>query len=308
MSYVLQADGTLLGTDEVGDTMTFARATAAQTTPQTAAQTDSVAGAWNLIAIGASDGTVNDAAAYGSYLYMQLNADGTGRVVNNVRGESCTWTQSGASVTIVEESGAVTSFTLQPEGTLTSTIEGMTLILSRAEGTAAESAPASSQSAWIESEYGFRLQLPQNWAAVDGEFVDQFTQSLGAEVASANGFNQNLLDQLAASDTSLYYASDLSANFNVVREPANEVTMDNFALLEPAYQELFRNTLGITDFKLSGPVDINTKPYYVGTYTYQGGMNQIQYFRAQDGYIYTITLTNVADGDAELILGSFEIL
>src|SRR5699024_1875872 len=112
----------------------------------------------------------------------------------------------------------------------------------------------------VVSEYGFRVQLPEGWITVDSEFVTQIVESVGEEIASANGFDQSLLDQLAAASTSLYYAPDMNANFNVVREPAGDVTMDNFALLESYYQEIFSRQ-GITDFELGGPVDINGKTY-----------------------------------------------
>ena len=135
----------------------------------------------------------------------------------------------------------------------------------------------------------------------------QIIASVGEEIASANGLNQGLLDQLAAANMSLYYAPDMSANFNVVREPAGDVTMDNFALLESHYQEMLSGQ-GIADFELSGPVDINGTSYYVGTFTAQAGLKQKQYFCVANGYIYTLTLTNVSDGDAEQIMGSFELL
>ena len=65
---------------------------------------------------------------------------------------------------------------------------------------------------------------------------------------------------------------------------------------------------GITDFELGGPVDIIGKTYYVGTFTAQAGLEQKQYFCVAKGYIYTITLTNVAEGDAQQIMESFQIL
>lgn len=99
----------------------------------------------------------------------------------------------------------------------------------------------------------------------------------------------------------------MSANFNVVREPAGDVTMDNFALLESHYQEML-SSQEITDFELSGPVEIDGKSYYVGTFTAQAGLEQKQYFCVANGYVYTLTLTNVSDDDAEQIMGSFEIL
>ena len=152
------------------------------------------------------------------------------------------------------------------------------------------------------------MQLPRDWFAVDSEYVAKIVESVGEQVASVNGFDQSLLDQLAATNASLYYAPDMSANFNVVREPAGDVTMDNFASLESAYQEILSSSQGITDFELSGPVDINGKSYYVGTFTGQAGLEQEQYFCVANGYVYTITLTNVTDEDAEQLLGSFEIL
>ena len=151
------------------------------------------------------------------------------------------------------------------------------------------------------------MELPQDWVAIDSEYIAQIIESVGEAIASANGLDQSLLDQLAASNTSLYYAPDMTANFNVVREPAGNVTMDNFTALEPSYQQLF-TAQGITDFKLSGPVEINGNAYYMGTFTALADLEQTQYFCVANGYIYTITLTNVSDSDAQQIMESFEIL
>lgn len=296
MSYALQADGTLRGEDQVGDVMLFARAAAA----------DSVAGEWKLTSAEAEGITVNDTTTLNITLDLVLNADGTGRLTSSEGEGACTWTQSGASVTVAVEDGGSLLLTLQSDGTLTWVIDDMTLILSRTDDATEVSEP--SESAAIVSEYGFRVQLPEGWVALDSDYIEKIIKSVGEEVASANGLDQSLLDQLAAASTSLYYASDMSANFNVVREPAGDVTMDTFASLEPTYQEIFSSTQGITDFKLSGPVDINGKTYYVGTFTAQAGLEQKQYFCVANGYIYTLTLTNVPDGDAEQIMGSFEIL
>ena len=173
---------------------------------------------------------------------------------------------------------------------------------------AAAEAPEASQSAAVVSEYGFRVQLPESWFAIASEYVRQVIESVGEEIASANGFDQSLLDQLATANMSLFYVPNMTGNFNVVREPAGDVTMDNFASLESAYQEILSSSRGITDFELSGPVYINGKSYYVGTFTGQAGLEQEQYFCVANGYVYTITLTNVTDEDAEQLLGSFEIL
>ena len=295
MSYILQSDGTLAGEDQTGDSMIFARAAAA----------DSVAGAWKLTGAETEGIVITDTSTLDVELSLLLNADGTGMLTSSEGEGVCTWTQSGSAVTVAVEDGESISFTLQPDGTLTWIIDDVTLILNRTD--AAAIAPEASESAEVVSEYGFRVQLPEGWIAVDSEFVTQIVESVGEEIASANGFDQSLLDQLAAASTSLYYAPDMSANFNVVREPAGDVTMDNFALLESYYQEIFSRQ-GITDFELGGPVDINGKTYYVGTFTAQAGLEQKQYFCVANGYIYTLTLTNVSDGDAEQIMGSFELL
>ena len=295
MSYILQSDGTLAGEDQVGDSMIFARAAAA----------DSAAGAWELTGAEADGIIITDISTLNVELRLLLDADGTGMLASSEGEGACTWTQSGSAVAVAVEDGESISFTLQPDGTLTWIIDDVTLILNRTD--AAAIAPEASESAEVVSEYGFRVQLPEGWIAVDSEFVTQIVESVGEEIASANGFDQSLLDQLAAASTSLYYASDMSANFNVVREPAGDVTMDNFALLESYYQEIFSRQ-GITDFELGGPVDINGKTYYVGTFTAQAGLEQKQYFCVANGYIYTLTLTNVSDGDAEQIMGSFELL
>lgn len=295
MSYILQSDGTLAGEDQVGDSMVFARAAAA----------DSAAGAWELTGAEADGIIITDISTLNVELRLLLDADGTGMLASSEGEGACTWTQSGSAVAVAVEDGESISFTLQPDGTLTWIIDDVTLILNRTD--AAAIAPEASESAEVVSEYGFRVQLPEGWIAVDSEFVTQIVESVGEEIASANGFDQSLLDQLAAASTSLYYAPDMNANFNVVREPAGDVTMDNFALLESYYQEIFSRQ-GITDFELGGPVDINGKTYYVGTFTAQAGLEQKQYFCVANGYIYTLTLTNVSDGDAEQIMGSFELL
>lgn len=295
MSYILQSDGTLAGEDQVGDSMIFARAAAA----------DSAAGAWELTGAEADGIIITDISTLNVELRLLLDADGTGMLASSEGEGVCTWTQSGSTVMVAVEDGESISFTLQPDGTLTWIIDDVTLILNRTD--AAAIAPEASESAKVVSEYGFRVQLPEGWITVDSEFVTQIVESVGEEIASANGFDQSLLDQLAAASTSLYYAPDMSANFNVVREPAGDVTMDNFALLESHYQEML-SSQGITDFELGGPVDINGKTYYVGTFTAQAGLEQMQYFCVANGYIYTLTLTNVSDGDAEQIMGSFELL
>lgn len=295
MSYILQSDGTLAGEDQVGDSMIFARAAAA----------DSAAGAWELTGAEADGIIITDISTLNVELRLLLDADGTGMLASSEGEGVCTWTQSGSTVMVAVEDGESISFTLQPDGTLTWIIDDVTLILNRTD--AAAIAPEASESAEVVSEYGFRVQLPEGWIAVDSEFVTQIVESVGEEIASANGFDQSLLDQLAAASTSLYYAPDMNANFNVVREPAGDVTMDNFALLESHYQEMLSRQ-GITDFELGGPVDINGKTYYVGTFTAQAGLEQKQYFCVANGYIYTLTLTNVSDGDAEQIMGSFELL
>lgn len=295
MSYILQSDGTLAGEDQVGDSMIFARAAAA----------DSAAGAWELTGAEADGIIITDISTLNVELRLLLDADGTGMLASSEGEGVCTWTQSGSTVMVAVEDGESISFTLQPDGTLTWIIDDVTLILNRTD--AAAIAPEASESAEVVSEYGFRVQLPEGWITVDSEFVTQIVESVGEEIASANGFDQSLLDQLAAASTSLYYAPDMNANFNVVREPAGDVTMDNFALLESYYQEIFSRQ-GITDFELGGPVDINGNTYYVGTFTAQAGLEQKQYFCVANGYIYTLTLTNVSDGDAEQIMGSFELL
>ena len=296
MSYVLQADGTLLGEDAVGDTMTFARAAA-----------DSVAGAWELTAAEADGIIITDTSALDVELSLLLDADGTGMLTSSEGEGACTWTQSGSTVTVMVENGESCSFTLQPDGTLTWVLNDVTLVLSHTDDAAEAMASEPSESAAIVSDYGFSVRLPEGWLAVDSEYVAQIVASVGEEIASANGIDQSLLDQLAAANTSLYCAADASANFNVVREPAGDVTMDNFALLESHYQEML-SSQGIADFELSGPVDINGTSYYVGTFTAQAGLKQKQYFCVANGYIYTLTLTNVTDSDAEEIMQSFEIL
>lgn len=320
LPYTLQPDGTLLGQDESGDSMAFARAaaTTAMTTTATTATTtttmttatDSAAGTWKLVRAEADGIVVTDTSTLGISVDLQLNADGTGMLTTSEGAGACTWTQSGATVTVAVIDGGVLSLTLQSDGTLSWLVDDVMLYLSRTNGAAIASTPAVSSplaSGMIESEYGFRVQLPTGWVAIDSEYIEQIVASVGEAIASASGFNQDLLDLLAATNTSLYYSPDMTANFNVVREPAGSVTMDNFSSLEATYQQMY-SSQGITDFALGGPVNINGRSYYTGTYTALAGLSQKQYFCVANGYIYTITLTNVSDSDAEQIMASFETL
>ena len=315
LPYTLQPDGTLLGQDESGDSMTFARAAATTATTTTATTTtttatDSAAGTWKLVRAEADGIVVTDTSTLGISVDLQLNADGTGMLTTSEGAGACTWTQSGATVTVAVIDGGVLSLTLQSDGTLSWLVDDVMLYLSRTNGAAIASTPAVSSplaSGMIESEYGFRVQLPTGWVAIDSEYIEQIVASVGEAIASASGFNQDLLDLLAATNTSLYYSPDMTANFNVVREPAGSVTMDNFSSLEATYQQMY-SSQGITDFALGGPVNINGRSYYTGTYTALAGLSQKQYFCVANGYIYTITLTNVSDSDAEQIMASFETL
>lgn len=294
--YILQPDGTLLREDEEGDSLTFVRVSDAEV---------SAAGTWKLTSAESEGIIVNDTSTLDVEVSFLFNEDGTGMIISNQGEGPCTWTQSGTTVTVMEENSETLSLTLQ-DGKLIWLIDDVTLYLTRTD-TAAE-APESSENAVIESEYGFSLRLPENWVAIDSEYIAQIVESAGEEITSANGFDQSLLDQLDAAKTSMYYNPNTTANFAVVREPAGDVTMDNFASLEVSFQESYSSGQGITDFKLSGPVDINGRPYYIGTFTAQTGMEQMQYFCVANGYIYTVTMTNVSEGDAEQIMESFEIL
>lgn len=67
MTYTLQPDGTLVGEDAVGDTMTFARVST------------SVAGAWTLTAVEYEGVTISDPTTLNVEMDFLLNADGTAR-------------------------------------------------------------------------------------------------------------------------------------------------------------------------------------------------------------------------------------
>ena len=176
MSYILQSDGTLAGEDQVGDSMIFARAAAA----------DSAAGAWELTGAEADGIIITDISTLNVELRLLLDADGTGMLTSSEGEGVCTWTQSGSAVAVAVEDGESISFTLQPDGTLTWIIDDVTLILNRTD--AAAIAPEASESAEVVSEYGFRVQLPESWFAIASEYVRQVIESVGEEIASANGF------------------------------------------------------------------------------------------------------------------------
>ena len=64
--------------------------------------------------------------------------------------------------------------------------------------------------------------LPEGWITVDSEFVTQIVESVGEEIASANGFDQSLLDQLAAASTSPVSYTHLEAIFPVEKHLTDE--------------------------------------------------------------------------------------
>ena len=314
IQYTLQEDGTLIGEDGSGDKLVFGRLVDAE----------SVAGAWTMTAAQVGETIYSDLSALGTTLNLQLNADGTGVIASESEKAACTWTQSGASVTVTQDGGAVTVFTLQDDGILAADAGGVTLILSRTEENPLTSAiadlmtglldsaqtqthettEAPVQDNVITSEYGYSMTLPEGWFPLNDETLTALIDLMGKETADAYGLNESLLDSFRSSNGAIYYSSDLSGNCNIIREDAHGLTMDAFPFLASSYQSTYAN-IGITDFTLTGPVEINGNAYYVGNYTIQQA-TQRQYFCIANNAIFTFTFTNVAQEDAEQMLGTFQ--
>ena len=102
----------------------------------------------------------------------------------------------------------------------------------------------------------------------------------------------------------LYYSADLNANMNVAQESAQGITMDTLPTLEADYAAAYAS-MGITNYDMAGPVEFSGRTYYTGTY--DAVYPTMQYYYIVNNVFYTITLTNVSDADAAMILGSFTV-
>lgn len=314
MACTLMKDGSLVCEDGSGDKLVFARSLPGA----------SVAGVWTLTAAVSEGIRFDDMAALDASLSLDLQEDGTGTIASATEQAPCTWIQAGTTVTVVQQGGFSSTFYLQEDGTLATDTSGVTLILSRDESALSSNlfdslanlltpketqAPEETQSPATQealvSDFGYSIVLPEGWFPFNSDTLAQMIDMLGPETAAQYGLTQSQLDSFIALEGTLYYSPDLSGNCNIIREKANGITMDDFPLLASSYESAYQS-IGITDFALSGPVEFQGRVYYVGNYTSPiEGVEQSQCFSIANDYLYTITFTNVTQSDMEQLLGGF---
>ena len=88
---------------------------------------------------------------------------------------------------------------------------------------------------------------------------------------------------------------------NVAQESAQGITMDTLPTLEADYAAAYAS-MGITNYDMAGPVEFSGRTYYTGTY--DAVYPTMQYYYIVNNVFYTITLTNVSDADAAMILAA----
>ena len=317
-TFTLQSDGTLLAMVD-GVAMYFTQTAAAPqatnapgggllpdgllpSTGGTAPATGSFEGQWVLTQASANGQTI-DPAAMGVQMTATFNAGGSGTIWDGEESLACTWVQNGSTATVTEQDGYTWTFVMQADGTISVDVDGITLFMARQGGAALPSTMPPAVGGQTVTGNGFTLQVPQGWMELNEATLQQLIQTYGQAALDAAGLSQQL--QYAQSmGILLYYSADLNANMNVAQESAQGITMDTLPTLEADYAAAYAS-MGITNYDMAGPVEFSGRTYYTGTY--DAVYPTMQYYYIVNNVFYTITLTNVSDADAAMILGSFTV-
>lgn len=316
----LQSDGTLLAMVD-GVAMYFTQTAAAPqatnapgggllpdgllpSTGGTAPATGSFEGQWVLTKASANGQTI-DPAAMGAQMTVTFNAGGTGTIWDGEESLACTWVQNGSTATVTEQDGYTWTFVMQADGTISVDVDGITLFMARQGGAALPSTvnPPAAAGGQTVTGNGFTLQVPQGWMELNEATLQQLIQTYGQAAVDAAGLSQQL-QNAQSMGILLYYSADLNANMNVAQESAQGITMDTLPTLEADYAAAYAS-MGITNYDMAGPVEFSGRTYYTGTY--DAVYPTMQYYYIVNNVFYTITLTNVSDADAAMILGSFTV-
>ena len=298
----LQSDGTLLAMVD-GVAMYFTQ-TAAAPQATNAPATGSFEGQWVLTQASANGQTI-DPAAMGAQMTVTFNAGGTGTIWDGEESLACTWVQNGSTATVTEQDGYTWTFVMQADGTISVDVDGITLFMARQGGAALPSTvnPPAAAGGQTVTGNGFTLQVPQGWMELNEATLQQLIQTYGQAAVDAAGLSQQL-QNAQSTGILLYYSADLNANMNVAQESAQSITMDTLPTLEADYAAAYAS-MGITNYDMAGPVEFSGRTYYTGTY--DAVYPTMQYYYIVNNVFYTITLTNVSDADAAMILGSFTV-
>lgn len=293
----LQSDGTLLAMVD-GVAMYFTQ-TAAAPQATNAPATGSFEGQWVLTQASANGQTIDP------QMTVTFNAGGTGTIWDGEESLACTWVQNGSTATVTEQDGYTWTFVMQADGTISVDVDGITLFMARQGGAALPSTvnPPAAAGGQTVTGNGFTLQVPQGWMELNEATLQQLIQTYGQAAVDAAGLSQQL-QNAQSMGILLYYSADLDANMNVAQESAQGITMDTLPTLEADYAAAYAS-MGITNYDMAGPVEFSGRTYYTGTY--DAVYPTMQYYYIVNNVFYTITLTNVSDADAAMILGSFTV-
>ena len=306
-TFTLQSDGTLLAmVDGVAmyftQTAAAPQATNAPVEGSTAPATGSFEGQWVLTQASANGQTI-DPAAMGVQMTATFNAGGSGTIWDGEESLACTWVQNGSTATVTEQDGYTWTFVMQADGTISVDVDGITLFMARQGGAALPSTMPPAVGGQTVTGNGFTLQVPQGWMELNEATLQQLIQTNGQAAVDAAGLSQQL-QNAQSMGILLYYSADLDANMNVAQESAQGITMDTLPTLEADYAAAYAS-MGITNYDMAGPVEFSGRTYYTGTY--DAVYPTMQYYYIVNNVFYTITLTNVSDADAAMILGSFTV-
>ena len=299
-TFTLQSDGTLLAMVD-GVDMYFTQ-TAAAPQATNAPATGSFEGQWVLTQASANGQTI-DPAAMGVQMTATFNAGGSGTIWDGEESLACTWVQNGSTATVTEQDGYTWTFVMQADGTISVDVDGITLFMARQGGAALPSTMPPAVGGQTVTGNGFTLQVPQGWMELNEATLQQLIQTYGQAAVDAAGLSQQL-QNAQSMGILLYYSADLNANMNVAQESAQGITMDTLPTLEADYAAAYAS-MGITNYDMAGPVEFSGRTYYTGTY--DAVYPTMQYYYIVNNVFYTITLTNVSDADAAMILGSFTV-
>ena len=268
----------------------------------TAPATGSFEGQWVLTQASANGQTI-DPAAMGVQMTATFNAGGSGTIWDGEESLAFTWVQNGSTATVTEQDGYTWTFVMQADGTISVDVDGITLFMARQGGAALPSTMPPAVGGQTVTGNGFTLQVPQGWMELNEATLQQLIQTNGQAAVDAAGLSQQL-QYTQSMGILLYYSADLNANMNVAQESAQGITMDTLPTLEADYAAAYAS-MGITNYDMAGPVEFSGRTYYTGTY--DAVYPTMQYYYIVNNVFYTITLTNVSDADAAMILGSFTV-
>ena len=239
----------------------------------------------------------------GVQMTATFNAGGSGTIWDGEESLACTWVQNGSAATVTEQDGYTWTFVMQADGTISVDVDGITLFMARQGGAALPSTMPPAVGGQTVTGNGFTLQVPQGWMELNEATLQQLIQTNGQAAVDAAGLSQQL-QYTQSMGILLYYSADLNANMNVAQESAQGITMDTLPTLEADYAAAYAS-MGITNYDMAGPVEFSGRTYYTGTY--DAVYPTMQYYYIVNNVFYTITLTNVSDADAAMILGSFTV-